>query len=136
MGLQCSDVRAVPFCNMINNTNKYGAKKVNNEYGTFDSMAEYRYWLTLSAQRRAIDVKDRVINIERQIIYPFIVNGITIGKYIADFKVTYADGRVEVVDVKNPYLTTGKGKSTPPALLFNYKVKLMKALYDIEIKIV
>ena len=115
--------------------NKYGAKKVNNEYGTFDSMGEYRTWLTLSQLRKAEDPAERVVELERQIIYPLIVNGVTITRYIADFRVTYADGRVEVIDFKNPYLKNGKGKSTPPAQLFNMKVKLMKALHGIDVKV-
>ena len=113
--------------------NKYGAKKVNNEYGTFDSMGEYKLWLKLSQLRKAEEPAERVVELERQVIYPLIVNGITITRYIADFRVTYADGRVEVIDFKNPYLTEGKGKSTPPAQLFNMKVKLMKALHGIDV---
>jgi len=113
--------------------NKYGAKKVNNEYGTFDSMGEYRLWLKLSQLRKAEEPTERVVDLERQVIYPLIVNGVTITRYIADFRVTYADGRVEVIDFKNPYLKDGKGKSTPPAQLFNMKVKLMKALHGIDV---
>ena len=116
--------------------NKYGAKKVNNEYGTFDSMGEYRTWLTRSQLRKSKEPAERVVEIDRQIIYPLIVNGVTITRYIADFRVTYADGRVEVIDFKNPYLKDGKGKSTPPAQLFNMKVKLMKALHGIDVKII
>jgi len=119
----------------LNEMNKYGAKKVNNIYGTFDSMGEYRTWLQLSQLRKAEDPAERVVDLERQVIYPLIVNGVTITKYIADFRVTYADGRVEVIDFKNPYLKDGRGKSTPPAQLFNMKVKLMKALHGIDVKI-
>jgi hypothetical protein len=115
--------------------NKYGAKKVNNEYGTFDSQGEYKTWLQLSQLRKAQKPTERVITLERQVIYPLIVNGATITKYIADFRVTYGDGRVEVIDFKNPYFKEGKGKSTPPAQLFNIKCKLMKALYGIEVKV-
>lgn len=116
--------------------NKYRAKKVITNYGKFDSEGEYKYYLQLLALKNAVNDNDRVINVDRQIIYPFIINGITIGKYIADYVVTYADGKKEVIDFKNPYIITGKGKSTPIAQLFKYKCKLMKALYDIEIKIV
>lgn len=123
----------LPFIYYI--MNKYGAKKINNEYGTFDSMGEYRLWLQLSQLRKAEDPTERVVELERQVIYPLIVDGVTITRYIADFRVTYADGRVEVIDFKNPYLKDGKGKSTPPAQLFNMKVKLMKALHGIDVKI-
>jgi hypothetical protein len=115
--------------------NKFFAKKVRTEYGTFDSMAEYRYWIKLNALRKADNDTERVTEIERQVIFPINVNGFKIGKYIADFRVTYADGRTEVVDIKNPYLL-GKGSASGTAQLFNYKRKLVKALYNIDIIVI
>lgn len=114
--------------------NKYFAKKVRTDYGTFDSLGEYRYWIQLNALRKATDPEQRVELIERQVTYPLTVNGILVGKYIADFRVTYADGRVEVLDFKNPYVT-GKGKSTPLGQIFNYKRKLMLAIHGIDVKV-
>lgn len=116
--------------------NKYKAKKVITNYGKFDSEGEYKYYLQLLSLKNAVNDAERVIEIERQIIYPFIINGMTIGKYIADYVVVYADGKKEVIDFKNPYIITGKGKSSPIAQLFKYKCKLMKALYNIDVKIV
>lgn len=115
--------------------NKFFAKKVRTDYGTFDSMAEYRYWIKLNELRKAINPSDRVTDIERQVTYPINVNGYKIGRYIADFRVTYADGRTEVVDIKNPYLM-GKGRASGTAQLFNYKRKLVKALYNIDIIVI
>jgi hypothetical protein len=46
-----------------------------------------------------------------------------VGTYFADFKVTYGDGRVEVVDVK--------GVKTP---LYRFKKKCVEAGYNIIIK--
>lgn len=103
--------------------------------GRFDSMGEYRYWIKLNALRKSEKEQDRVIDIERQVVYPITVNGTKIGRYIADFRVTYADGRVEVIDFKNPYII-GKGKTTGTGQLFNYKRKLVKALYNIDIIVI
>lgn len=38
---------------------------------------------------------------ERQIRFPLIVDGITIGHLVVDFLVRYADGRRELVEVKS-----------------------------------
>jgi hypothetical protein len=116
--------------------NKYKAKKVITNYGKFDSEGEYKYYLKLLALKNAVNEDEKVIEVERQIIYPFIINGMMIGKYIADYVVTYGSGKKEVIDFKNPYIITGKGKSSPIAQLFKYKCKMMKALYDIDVKIV
>lgn len=112
--------------------NKYNAKRLQTSVGTFDSMAEYKYFIQLNLMSNANKLSDRVINIERQKTFNFVVNGIKITSYRADFVVTYADGTTKVIDVKNPYLL-GKGKSTPAAQNFNYKKKLMKAIYGIEV---
>lgn len=50
------------------------------------------------------------------------MNGKKICKYIADFRVTYADGRIEVVDVKG--VRTG---------VYRLKKKLVEAQYGIII---
>ena len=112
--------------------NKYNAKRVLTSVGTFDSMAEYRYFIQLNMMSNAVKLSERVLTIERQKTFNFVVNGIKITSYRADFVVTYGDGVVKVIDVKNPYLI-GKGKSTPAAQNFNYKKKLMKAIYGIEV---
>lgn len=103
--------------------NKYFAKRVITNDGKFDSIAEYNHWLYL---------KTLPVKIERQVTFKFIVNGVLIGRYIADFVIHFEDGRKEVHDVKNPYLI-GKGKSTPTGQMFNYKKKLLKALHNIEL---
>jgi hypothetical protein len=107
-------------------SNKYGATAIVTDVGRFDSKAEYSYFLLLQQD-------DNVIALQRQVRYPFIVNGIKIGSYIADFVVTLKDGSQEIHEVKNNYLLT-KGKSTPAASLYKYKVKLMLALYNVHIK--
>lgn len=108
--------------------NKYKAKRINTADGIFDSIGEYKHYQSLLLQ-------GGWITLERQVTYKFIVNDILIGKYIADFVITYADGTIEVQDFKNPYLL-GKGKSTPAGAIFQYKKKLMKALHNIDINII
>jgi hypothetical protein len=108
--------------------NKYKAKRINTAEGIFDSIGEYKHY-----QRLLLDKS--ITGLQRQVTYKLIVNDLLIGRYIADFVVTYADGRVEVQDFKNPYLM-GKGKSTPAGAMFQYKKKLMKAIYNIDIKII
>lgn len=115
--------------------NKYKAKRINTADGIFDSIGEFKQWQLLVLAMTEEDESKRIVNIERQVTYKFIVNHILIGKYIADFVITYANGTTEVQDFKNPYLI-GKGKSTPAGAIFQYKKKLMKALHNIDIKII
>lgn len=65
-----------------------------------------------------------VTQIEREVRYELVVNGVFIAAYHMDFRVTYKDGRVEHVDCKSE-----------PTITALYKVKraLMKALYDIDL---
>lgn len=62
------------------------------------------------------------MGIEYQVKYPIEINGKHICNYYADFKVTYADGRVEVVDVKG-FITD----------VYSLKKKMVEAYYDIKI---
>jgi hypothetical protein len=113
--------------------NKFKAKRINTPDGIFDSIGEYKYWLQLNTLKSDVSADRQIINIERQVVYKFIINKILIGKYIADFVITYSDATLEVHDFKNPYLL-GKGKSTSAGAMFQYKKKLMLALYNIEVK--
>ena len=113
-------------------TNKYKATKVRSGELTFDSLGEYRYWQKLNLLKSATSDRDRVLTIDRQVSYRLEVGGQLITTYRADFVVTYADGRTEVQDFKNPYLL-GKGKSTPAGQLFTIKRKLMAALHGLDI---
>lgn len=115
---------------------KYNANRIRSGELLFDSTAEWRQWVTLNLMRKAEDPRLRVIDIQRQVSYRMEVNGHLITTYRADFVVTYADGRVEVQDVKNPYLAQGKGKSTPAGQIFQLKRKLMAAIHGIEIKVI
>ncbi|WP_258090801.1 DUF1064 domain-containing protein [Serratia liquefaciens] len=71
---------------------KYGNKKTVVDGFTFDSKKEASYYGLLKVKQRAGDV----VMILRQV--PFHLPGGV--KYVADFIVFYADGIVEVIDVK------------------------------------
>lgn len=91
----------------------------------FDSIKEANYAETLDLMRSATDPRERVVSWEAQVPYPIEVNGKKIGKYVADFVVTYA-GRTEVIDVKSAF--------TRKLPVYRLKKKLVEALYGIEIK--
>ena len=98
--------------------NKYGAKKTEYNGITFDSKAEAHRAYELDMLKHS----GEVTKVEYQPSFDCIVNGKKICKYIADFKVTYADGHVEYEDTK--------GFKTP---VYKIKKKLVEALFDIEI---
>lgn len=98
---------------------KYGNKETDYSGRRYDSKKE--------AERAAeLDVLQRsgvVRNWQAQPKFHFEHNGQKICTYIADFRVEYPDGRVEIEDVKG--VKTG---------VYSIKKKLMKAFYGIEIK--
>lgn len=106
--------------------NKYGAKKTEYNGRTFDSKKEAEYAEQLDLLRKAAGESDKVVDVEYQVPYKLEVQGSVIGKYILDFKVTYADGRVEHVDVKGM-------KSGAAYQMFRWKSKHMKAQYGIDV---
>lgn len=81
---------------------KYNAQKTTVDGITFDSKKEADYYCEL----RIMKMAGEVIGFEMQVPYElqpkYQRNGKTVRaiKYVADFVVTYADGHVEVVDVK------------------------------------
>ena len=107
--------------------NKFNAKRIVTEHGTFDSKKEYNYYKTLILQKKASDPRDRVTDIQTQVRYNIDVNEKRIGFYKLDFKVKYADGRIEYVDVKG----LKKGCAYQ---MFRIKKKLVEAIYLITIK--
>jgi len=106
--------------------NKFNAIKVKTEHGTFDSKKEYAYFKRLMIQKKAVNTSDRVTDIQTQVRYNIDVEGKRICFYKLDFKVRYADGRVEHVDVKG----LKKGAAYQ---VFRIKKKLVEAIYDISI---
>lgn len=62
------------------------------------------------------------LTFERQVRYDFIINGVNIGFYKADFVLKWKSGNIQVVDCK--------GVRTP---VYMIKKKLMRALHNIVI---
>ena len=109
--------------------NKFNAKKIIIGGILFDSKKEGLYYLKLSMLKKATNKGDRVGEIELQPKFHYEMeykaNGNTYKKkafYKADFKVKYADGREEIIDVK--------GFKTA---IYKQKKKIVEALYNIEI---
>ena len=105
---------------------KYRNKKTNG----FDSAREQTYAYHLEALKHASDPCERVVTIEYQVKFNLIpsqrVRGVVVERpcdYIADFRVTYFDGRVEVIDVK--------GFKTKDYII---KRKLMRHVHGIAIR--
>ncbi len=102
--------------------NKYNAKKTVVDGIKFDSKLEAERWCELRIAERA-----GVINeLKRQVTYRFIVNGVLVCKYIADFE--YFDKQTGCIVTEDV-----KGMITPE---FRIKAKLFKALFGREIVIV
>lgn len=99
-------------------------RNVQTEYGglKFMSKKEADYAAQLDWQKKARSPRDRVVEWVPQVPFQIELNGRKICKYIADFKVTYGDGRVEIVDVK--------GVRTD---VYRLKKKLVEAQYGIQI---
>lgn len=97
---------------------KYKNKKCVIDGITFDSKAEAKYYERLWLQRK----HGEVTGFDLQVPYRLEINDQLICKYVADFVVTYPDGRIEVIDVK--------GVETPE---FKLKRKLMRAIHNIEV---
>lgn len=102
--------------------NKFGAKRTEYNGRTYDSKKEAARAAELDRLRKAGEIK----KIEYQPRYDIIVNDKKIAYYKADFRITYADGRIVVEDVKGY-------KKGAAYSVFRLKKKLVEALYDIEI---
>ncbi len=108
---------------------KYNAKKTIIDGITFDSKKEAAYYMKLKALKKAKNETDRVVLIEFQPKFPYSINYQANEKvyrckafYKADFKVTYADKRVEIVDVKGFKTATYKRKKRIIERLYDFKI--------------
>lgn len=99
---------------------KYGNEKTVVDGNRFDSKKEARVYGELKLRERAGEISE----LELQKKYPLEVNGQLICNYIADF-VYQVNGVVVVVDVKSAIT-----RKNP---VYRIKVKLMKAIYGIQI---
>ena len=104
--------------------NKYNAKKTEFMGFKFDSKWEAERYGQLSSMSLAGVVKD----LQRQIKYDIVVNDQKICRYIADFVyiLVNEDGSEEKI------VEDAKGVQTTDFII---KKKLMKAIYNINIKI-
>jgi hypothetical protein len=89
----------------------------------YDSKAEARYAANLDLRVRC----GELAKVERQVPYELTLNGHLLTSYVADFRLTFPDGRQEVHDVKGQ-------RSGVPYRLFKLKATLMLALLGIEVK--
>lgn len=87
------------------------------------SKLEMQYRKHLNNLTKATHPRDRVVKIEEQVPYSFVINGVKICTYKLDFRVTYADGSVEHVDTK--------GARTA---VYSLKAKLFHATQGFKIK--
>lgn len=112
-------------------TGNYGNKRQVDEHGTaYDSMAEYRYKGYLDLRKRAGEIQGHTY----QVPFPLIVNGIVIGRYVADFVVDFPDGHSEIHDIKGAVQAKKPGKGKPARVgtitdLFKWKAKHVAAQY-------
>ncbi len=87
---------------------------------TLDSKTEARRYEELKLLERAGEIS----NLQRQVPYALVVNGIHVCSYIADFR--YMRGEALIVeDVKSP-----RTRKIPA---YRIKVKLMQACHNIQI---
>ena len=98
---------------------KYNNTIVERDGMKFDSQRELDRWCDLVNMQRAGEILD----LSRQVKYDLRVNGVLIGRYVADFVYTTVGGMVIVED--------SKGVRTS---VFQLKKKLMKALYGVDIR--
>lgn len=110
---------------------KYKNIKTNG----YDSKKEAAFAQKLELLRDASAPSERVVKIEKQVRYQLIPSQKIDGKvverpcyYVADFRVEYANGDTEVIDVKSAI--------TAALPVFVIKRKLMLQIFNIQIKVV
>lgn len=107
---------------------KYNNKKTVVDGIVFDSQMEAKYYNALKLLQAAGEVTKIELQPKFELLPTFTKNGVTHRAitYTADFKVTYVDGKVEIVDVK--------GVETQ---VFKIKQKLFEHKYpDLSLKVV
>ncbi len=101
---------------------KYGNIQTEYKGLKFMSKKEAEYAMELDTCKKERRPEKKVISWEPQVPFQVILNGVKICKYIADFRVIYADGHEEIIDVKG--VRTG---------VYSLKKKLVEAQYGIKI---
>ncbi len=95
--------------------NKYKAEKQTFNGRSYHSKMEANYAANLEWKKKAGEIAEII----PQYKLDLRVNGLHITNYFIDFKVTYSDGRVELIEVK--------GFETPE---WKIKFKLTEAIID------
>lgn len=102
--------------------NKMGNKPIVIDAIWFQSTGEGHYYQELKSRLQ----NGEFAQFKRQLPVEFFVNGIRVGRYIADFAVLNHDGSIDIIDYKSRFTV----------MLAHYKLKkaLMLACYQVEIK--
>ena len=103
-------------------TNKFGNIRTASLGRLFASKLEANHAGILEAMKRAKEPHQRVKSVIYQYRIPLAVNGTTIGHYVADFYVLFADGHKEIHE--------SKGFKTP---IYKWKKKHVEAQYGEKI---
>lgn len=101
---------------------KYRNKKTVVDGFKFDSKKEANRYLIYKDEKE----RKRILDFKMQVKYKFIINGQLVCSYVSDFVIKHLDGRTEVIDVKS--------EMTRKLPVYRIKKKLMKAIYNIEVK--
>lgn len=104
---------------------KYNNIKVEHNGRKFDSIHEMQTAKELELLKKAKDPAVKIIKIDYQTRFPLIVNDVKVCVYIADFVVTRANGKVDVID--------SKSEITAKLPVYRLKKKLMLACHNIDI---
>lgn len=102
--------------------NKYHAIPTEVDGHRFASRAEARRYSEL----RLMEQAGEITALELQPVFPLVVNDTKVGTYIADFRYRTSAGVLVIEDVKG-----GNATRTP---VYRLKVKLVRALYGVEIQ--
>lgn len=102
--------------------NKYGAIKTEYNGVMYDSKAEAHRAAELDLLARTGVIE----NIERQVKFPIIINGVKVFTYLADFTYQYKRTGVKVIE-------DVKGVRTA---MFNLKKKCVEAQYGVTINLI
>lgn len=106
----------------IKKRNKFNAKRGEYNGMKFDSKGELQRYLFLKAAQE----RGEISNLKRQVPYKMAVKGKLICTYKADHVYTDTNGNEIIEDFKG----------MPPQPIFKLKMKLLKALHNIDVKIV
>lgn len=81
---------------------KYNNRKTVVDGITFDSKKEAEYYLKYKMLKKAGQIKDIELQPRFELQPKYKRNGKTVRAitYVADFKITWADDRIEIIDVK------------------------------------